>query len=144
MITDGFAVMLKAILVIAGLLIVAISASHVRREGFDAPEYYALTLFSISGMMMMASSADLIMLFLSLEILSISLYILSGYARTQPRSDESALKYFLLGSFASAFLLFGAAMVYGATESTRFAAVATALTERNLSGDPMLLVEWAW
>ncbi|MDO8681960.1 MAG: NADH-quinone oxidoreductase subunit N [Armatimonadota bacterium] len=140
MVTDGFATLIKAVLAITGLLTIGISANYIKREELDQPEYYALILFSISGMMMMASSADLIMVFLSLEILSISLYILSGFARTQPKSDEAALKYFLLGSFASAFFLYGVALIYGAAQSTNLAKVAEAITAGGMAGNPLLLI----
>jgi len=90
-------------------------------------EYYALLLFSISGMMLMASAGDLILVFLALELLSIPLYVLAAFARPEARSEEAGMKYFLLGAFASSFLLYGVALVYGATGSTSFTAIVAAV-----------------
>ena len=81
-------------------------------------EYYALLLFATVGMLMMAGSNELMMIFLGLEILSIATYVLAGFRRTDLKSNESALKYFLLGSFSSAFFLYGTALIFGATGST--------------------------
>jgi NADH-quinone oxidoreductase subunit N len=137
--TDGFAVMIKSILAAAGLVTIGLSTHYIRREDIDHAEYYALILFAICGMMLMASSASLMMVFLSLEILSISLYILTGFARTEPRSQEASLKYFLLGSFASAFLLYGVALVYGSAGTTDLAAIGRAIARSGLAHNPVLL-----
>lgn len=148
--TDGFAVFIKSVLAAAGLLTIALSTHYIKREDIDHAEYYALILFSISGMMLMASSANLIMVFLSLEILSISLYILSGFARTGPRSQEASLKYFLLGSFASALLLYGVALVYGSTGTTEIAAIGRGISHAGahnvilLAGAGMIMVGLAF
>jgi NADH-quinone oxidoreductase subunit N len=93
------------------------------REGINRGEYYALLLFACSGMSLMAASGDLILTFLGIEILSIATYILAGFKRTDVRANESSLKYFLLGSFATAFLLYGIALVYGSTGTTNYAAI---------------------
>ncbi len=93
------------------------------REAIERGEYYALLLFACSGMSLMAASGDLILTFLGIEILSIATYVLAGFKRTDLRSNESALKYFLLGSFATAFLLYGIALVYGTTGSTNYGAI---------------------
>lgn len=140
MITDGFAVLVKSILAATGLLTIGISTRYIKRENLDHPEYYALMLFAISGMMLMASSSNLIMIFLSLEILSISLYILTGFAREAPRSQEAALKYFLLGAFASAFLLYGIALVYGSAGTISLKGIAEAIARKDMAQNPMLLV----
>ncbi|MDO8587807.1 MAG: NADH-quinone oxidoreductase subunit N [Armatimonadota bacterium] len=138
-VTDGFAVLMKAVLAVTGLLTIGFSTHYIKREDLDRAEYYALVLFAISGMMLMASSANLIMVFLSLEILSISLYVLSGFARTQPRSQEASLKYFLLGSFASAFLLYGIALVYGGAGTISLAGIANAIASEGAARNPVLL-----
>jgi NADH-quinone oxidoreductase subunit N len=96
------------------------------RESMNRGEYYALLLFACSGMSLMAASGDLILTFLGIEILSIATYILAGFKRTDSRATESSLKYFLLGSFATAFLLYGIALIYGSTGSTNYAAIRTA------------------
>lgn len=96
------------------------------RESMNRGEYYALLLFACSGMSLMAASGDLILTFLGIEILSIATYILAGFKRTDARANESSLKYFLLGSFATAFLLYGIALIYGSTGSTNYVAIRTA------------------
>jgi len=96
------------------------------RESMNRGEYYALLLFACSGMSLMAASGDLMLTFLGIEILSIATYILAGFKRTDARANESSLKYFLLGSFATAFLLYGIALIYGSTGSTNYLAIRTA------------------
>ena len=97
--------------------VLTILVSIVWLEGEELPggEFYSLLLFATSGMMLMASGGDLVVIFLGLEILSIATYVLAGFRRTDVRSNESSLKYFILGSFSSAFLLYGIALIYGAT-----------------------------
>ena len=96
----------------------------MRSKSIDKPEYYALVLFSIIGMITMASSFDLIVIFLGLEIMSVPLYVLAGLNRNSPKSNEAAMKYFIMGAFASGFLLYGIALVYGASASTDLRLVA--------------------
>jgi NADH-quinone oxidoreductase subunit N len=91
--------------------------------GLERGEYYTLLLFSVTGMMLMAQSADLIMVFLSLELLSIPLYVLAAFARPKIESEEAGLKYFLLGAFATGFVVYGTALVFGATQSTNLAVI---------------------
>jgi len=105
------------------------------RESINRGEYYALLLFACSGMSLMAASGDLILTFLGIEILSIATYILAGFKRSDARANESSLKYFLLGSFATAFLLYGIALIYGSTGTTNYAAI-RAVT--GLQGTPSL------
>ena len=115
---DGIAQFLNFIFIFGAAIACLLSADYVVRLGIAKGEYYALILISTVGAMLMASSADLLMIFLGLETLSIPLYILSAFVRRNSASQESGLKYFLLGSFASAFLLYGIALLYGATGST--------------------------
>ena len=122
-VVDGFAVFLNVLFLASGLAGVALAFDYLKRMGIEKGEYYALLLFTISGMLLMAYANDLIVVFLALELLSIPLYILSGFARPRPESEEAALKYFLLGSFASGFLLYGVALVFGATASTGLPAI---------------------
>src|SRR5206468_2539128 len=96
-------------------------------DNFHPGEYYTLLLFSAVGMMLMASAGDLIMVFLGIELLSICLYILSGFSRRRLESEEASIKYLLLGAFATGFLLYGIALVYGTTASTNLGCVAQAL-----------------
>ncbi len=120
---DGFSIAFDLILLAAVAFAIAISASYINREGLDRGEYYCLMLFSTAGAMLMAGASNLILIFLGLELLSIPLYVLAGFARTKPDGEEAALKYFLLGAFASAFLAFGAALVFSATGSTSISSI---------------------
>jgi NADH-quinone oxidoreductase subunit N len=128
---DGFSVFVNALLLVSGLLGVALAYGYVKRMGIERGEYYTLMLFSISGMMLMAQAADLIIVFLALELLSLPLYVLSAFARPKVDSEEAGLKYFLLGAFASGFVLYGIALVYGATGSTSLSGIVTAASAGN-------------
>ena len=103
------------IFILVTFLTILISSVWIETENLPAGEFHSLLLFATSGMMLMASAGDLVIVFLGLEVLSIATYVLAGFRRTDTRSNESSLKYFILGSFASAFLLYGIALVYGAT-----------------------------
>src|SRR6202166_3140160 len=115
---DGFSVFIHAIVGFVALLVVLGSPDYLEREDIQHGEYYALVLFATAGMGIMSSAAELMTAFIGLEMSSISTYILAGYRRDGPRSNESAMKYFLLGSFATAFFLYGIALSFGATGST--------------------------
>ncbi|MBL8067139.1 MAG: NADH-quinone oxidoreductase subunit N [Armatimonadetes bacterium] len=112
---DQFGTLLELVLIGAAALSFLFSEGYLRQRRIAYGEFYPLALWSLSGAMMMVTTQNLLMLFVGLEVLSISLYVLSGMARGDDRSEESALKYFLLGAFASAFLLFGIAFIYGAS-----------------------------
>jgi NADH-quinone oxidoreductase subunit N len=128
-IVDNFSIFFRfTFLLISGLTILA-SLDYLKRQDLNLAEYYALVLFATVGMDLMAASNELIMVFLGLETLSISCYILLGVRRSDPRSNESALKYFLLGSFSSAFLLYGIAMAYGATRTTNLELIAQGILD---------------
>jgi NADH-quinone oxidoreductase subunit N len=103
------------IFLIVSILTILIATIWIETENLPAGEFHSLLLFATAGMMLMASAGDLVIIFLGLEILSIATYVLAGFRRTDTRSNESSLKYFILGSFASAFLLYGIALIYGAT-----------------------------
>jgi NADH-quinone oxidoreductase subunit N len=118
--TDNFTFLFYLIFILGTALTVLLSPRYLEDYGKDLGEYYALLLFSTVGMMLMAAGAHLIMIFLGLEIMSIAVYVLAGLFREDARSNEAALKYLILGSFASAFLLFGMAMLYGASGGTLF------------------------
>jgi NADH-quinone oxidoreductase subunit N len=117
-VADQFALLFQIVLLIVTGLGILLSEKYVQQKGINHGEYYALLLFSASGGMLMASSRELLLTFVGLEILSIALYILSGFARTEERSEEAAIKYFLLGAFSSGFFLYGIALVYGGTGTT--------------------------
>jgi NADH-quinone oxidoreductase subunit N len=124
---DNFALFVNIILCIIGILTMVFSNDVVEREELPAGEYYALTLFAISGMMLMAAAVDLLVIFLALEVLSLSVYVLTALRRNSAQSAEAAFKYFLLGAFSSAFFLYGIAFAFAIAGSTRLDAVATAM-----------------
>lgn len=124
---DGFAAFANSLILFAGLLGVALSHDFIRRTGIERGEYYVLLLISSAGMMLMVQAYDLILVFLALELLSIPLYVLAGFARPQGWSLEAALKYFLLGAFASTFFLYGSALIYGASATTSLPGIAEAV-----------------
>ncbi|HEY2842770.1 MAG TPA: NADH-quinone oxidoreductase subunit N [Bryobacteraceae bacterium] len=128
LVIDGMATFFRALVIVVGLLIVFASTDYLRQEKQETGEYYALVLFSIVGQCVMVSANELIMIFIGLEISSIASYILAGYLRDDSRNNESALKYFLLGSFATAFLLYGVAWIYGSTGSTNLTEIRRVLT----------------
>jgi NADH-quinone oxidoreductase subunit N len=115
---DGFSQFLTILVLGSGLVAVILAFDYLTRLGIQRGEYYVLLMFSISGIMLMSMAADLIVIFLALELLSIPLYVLAGFASPRSDSEEAAIKYFLLGAFASGFLVYGVAIVFGATGYT--------------------------
>src|ERR1043166_4142193 len=105
------------VFIVVSALTVLVSIVWVENEHLPAGEFHSLLMFATAGMMFMASAGDLVMVFLGLEILSIATYVMCGFRRTDVRSNESSMKYFILGSFSSAFLLYGIALIYGATST---------------------------
>ncbi len=137
---DGFALFFYLVILLSTGLTILLSLSYLEVEGIHYGEYYALLLFSAVGGMVMASSADLVTIFLGLETLSIPLYVLAGFNRRSLKSNESSLKYFLLGSFSTGFFLYGIALVYGQTGTTSLRTLANLLTPQAVAGAPLLLV----
>jgi NADH-quinone oxidoreductase subunit N len=127
LIVDGFATFFRVLVIAVGILSLFSAVQYLKREHAESSEYYALLLFSVTGQCIMATANELIMVFIGLEISSIATYILAGYLRDDKRNNESALKYFLLGSFATAFLLYGIAWIYGTTGSTNLEVIRLAL-----------------
>ncbi|HTR97784.1 MAG TPA: NADH-quinone oxidoreductase subunit N [Candidatus Acidoferrales bacterium] len=123
-----------------GILSVLASWDYVKRTRINQAEYYALLLSSVLGMIVMAASNDLVTIFLGLELMSLSLYVMVGFRRTRLDSNEAALKYFLLGAFASGFLLYGIALLYGATGTTQLGRMGAFLAYSPLLQNPLLLV----
>ena len=126
LIIDGYATFFRVLVIAVGILTALASGNYLRRENAQSGEYYALLLYSITGQCVMAAANELIMIFIGLEISSIASYVLAGYLRDDKRNNESALKYFLLGSFATAFLLYGIAWIYGITGSTNLTVIRAA------------------
>ena len=120
---DGFSTFLSALLLVSGLFGIALAYGYVKRMGIERGEYYTLLLFSVVGMMLMAQAADLIIVFLALELLSIPLYVLAAFNRKMVTSEEAGIKYFLLGAFSTGFVVYGIALVFGATGTTSLAGI---------------------
>jgi NADH-quinone oxidoreductase subunit N len=129
LIVDNYAVAFKIIFLTGAALSVLLSIKYLDIEGEQRGEYYSLILFSVVGMMFLASGVDLLTLFISLELMTIPIYILVGYFRRDKRSNEASMKYFLLGAFSSGVLLYGISLVYGLTGSTNLAGIAAALPQ---------------
>ena len=136
---DGFSIFFSVLICSAVVLASLLSESYFRREGVDGPEPFVLMLLSASGGIVMAAANDLIVMFLGLEILSIAAYVLAALHLRRLTSQEAAIKYFVLGSFSSAFFLYGIALVYGATGSTNLVDIATFLARTVLLENGVLL-----
>src|SRR5262245_54165584 len=137
---DNFGLFVTLTLVIVGMLSLAISEPTIDREGLPRGEYYSLMLFALAGMMLMATATDLLVIFLALEVLSLAVYVLTGIRRDSPAATEAAMKYFLLGAFASAFFLYGIAFTYGATGSTRLDRIGTIMAAQSMQPNTMQLL----
>ncbi len=131
---DGFSTFVNALLLLSGLLGIGLSFGYIKRMNMERGEYYTLMLFSISGMMLMAQAADLIVVFLALELLSIPLYVLAAFDRPRLESEEAGLKYFLLGAFATGFIVYGTALIFGATGTTSLTGIVTFLGSNENPG----------
>ncbi|MER3632386.1 MAG: NADH-quinone oxidoreductase subunit N, partial [Blastocatellia bacterium] len=142
---DAVRVTFTVVFLIVTAMTILISTVWIDRENVPAGEYHALLMFATFGMMLMASGNDLVVIFLGLETLSIATYVMAGLRRKDLKSNEAAMKYFVLGSFASAFLLYGMALVYGATGSTNVSEIADRIADANfpallLIGGAMMIV----
>ena len=137
-VADDFADFLSVLLLVSGLAGIALSYDYLKRMSIEHSEYYVLLMFSITGMILMSMAADLIVIFLALELLSIPLYVLAGIAVPRLSSEEAAVKYFLLGAFSSGFFVYGTALVYGATGSTALPKILTAL--QSGKDNPLILL----
>jgi NADH-quinone oxidoreductase subunit N len=133
LVVDGFATFFRVLVLAVGILTALCSVNYLSRERANSGEFYALLLFSVCGQCIMAAANELIVVFIGLEISSIASYVLAGYLRDDKRNNESALKYFLLGSFASAFLLYGVAWIYGLTGTTNLVEIREFLAARPVS-----------
>src|SRR6266853_888268 len=136
---DNFGLFVTGVLVVVGILSIAISPPSIDREDLPRGEYYALMLFALAGMMLMATATDLIVIFLALEVLSLAVYVLTGIRRDSPIATEAAFKYFLLGGFSSAFFLYGIAFTYGVTGSTHLDQIGRMMAAQGSAHTPMQL-----
>ena len=135
---DSFRVAMNFVILGATVLALLLAFDYLRREGLDIGEFYFLVLMAAIGMMLLSGSRDLIVVFVSLELMSLAVYVLTGFNRKDPRSAEGALKYFLMGAFASAFLLYGIALLFGATGSTNLALVTSEVARGASEGNFLL------
>jgi len=140
---DGFGTFFKGIFLLILFLVAVISIRYTRREEIVAGEYYTLLLFATLGMMVMVSSTSFVTIFIGLEVMSLSIYILCGLLKGQAAALESSFKYFLLGSFATAFLLYGIALVYASSGAVDIRMVRAVASARSLGVDPVFLTGMA-
>ncbi len=138
-VVDNYSRFFKLIFLLGTGLTILISMKYLEHEEIQYGEYFALVLFATVGMMIMASGAELITIFLGLEVMSVSLYVLAGYTRTRLESNEAALKYYVLGSFAAGFLLYGIALIYGSTGSTEIKSIAKFVATSGLRSPTMIM-----
>src|SRR5918996_4522127 len=137
---DNFSLFVNLILCVVGVLTMLFSNEVVERNHLPPGEYYALTLFAICGMMMMAAATDLLVTFVALEILSLAVYVLTGIHRPSVSGAEAAFKYFLLGSFSSAFFLYGIAFLFAVAGSTRLEQISVALSAQSAAAPSTLVI----
>ncbi|TLD42711.1 MAG: NADH-ubiquinone oxidoreductase chain N [Candidatus Jettenia ecosi] len=140
---DNYSLFFNFIFLLSTGLVILISHSYIKREEINHGEYYALILFSTIGMMLMASGADLLNIYIGLEVMSISIYILTGFKRSKLISNEASLKYFLLGAFATGFLLYGISLVYGSTGAINLKQIAGFIADKGSISNPLLLMGMA-
>ncbi|MFC1851116.1 NADH-quinone oxidoreductase subunit N [candidate division CSSED10-310 bacterium] len=139
-ILDFFALFLNLIFALATALTILISVKFTHREHIPEGEYYTLILFAATGMSLLASGGNLLIIYLGLEIMSMSIYILTSIVRDRVLANEAALKYFLLGAFASGFLLYGIALLFGATGSLEMSAIGDFISSHSLQHSPLFLM----
>src|SRR5271170_7707413 len=136
---DDYAAFFELLIIVATAITIAMSLDYVPDNGLAGAEYYALILMAALGMMLMAAASDLIIIFLGLETMSIAVYALAGFMRRDVRSNEGAIKYFILGAFSTGFLLYGIALIYGATGTIQLDPIRAALSA-YMATNPLLLL----
>lgn len=140
---DRYGMTLTWIFLLVGILSVAMALDYLPRHGIEQGEYYPLIMFAVAGMILMAQGTDLIVLFLGIEVLSITLYILTGFAYPRLSSEEAAMKYLILGAFAAGFFVYGLALIYGATGTTNLTEMAAYLAAQPAGTDQTLMLAGA-
>ncbi len=136
---DNFALTLNWIFLLSVAITIVSSLDYLPRQGIERGEFYVLLLFATGGMMLLGQGTDLIVLFLGLELLSITLYVLAGFAYPRISSEEAAMKYLLIGAFGAGFLVFGIALLYGATGASNLGEIAKVLTQPDLASEDLML-----
>lgn len=140
LLVGGYASFFSTLFLIITLFALFLAVPYLEKEQYHLGEYYILVILSTIGMMLMGSAGDLITIFLGIEVMSVSFYVLAGYFRTKHASNESALKYFLLGAFATGFLLYGIALIYGTTGTTNLIRIAAQYPQAYM--DPLHVIGW--
>ena len=130
-VVDSYASFWKLLLYLVSGMTILLSIGYLKEEGIDLAEFYGFVLLSLTGMMIMVSGADLLVIYLGIELMSISLYIMAGFKRFEAKSIESSAKYFILGAFSSGLLLYGISLIFGAAGSTRLVEIAAAVDARG-------------
>ncbi len=138
-VVDGYASFWKVLLCLVSGLTILLSMTYLKEEHIDLAEFYGFILLALVGMMVMVSGADLLVIYLGIELMSITLYIMVGFKRFEARSIESSAKYFVLGAFSSGILLYGISLLFGVAGSTRLSEISSAMNEQSLS-DPLVLI----
>jgi len=138
-VVDSYAVFWKMLLYLVSGLTILLSMGYLKEEKIQLAEYYAFVLLALTGMMVMVSGADLLTIYLGIELMSITLYIMAGFKRFEARSIESSAKYFVLGAFSSGILLYGISIVFGVTGSTRLVEIAAVVNGRGID-DPLVVI----
>lgn len=138
-VVDGYASFWKLLLYVVSGMTILLSIGYLKEERIDLAEFYGFVLLSLTGMMIMVSGADLLVIYLGIELMSIPLYVMAGFKRFEARSIESSAKYFILGAFSSGLLLYGISLIFGAAGSTRLVEIAAVVNARGLD-DSMILI----
>ena len=138
-VVDGYASFWKLLLYVVSGMIVLLSIGYLKEERIDLAEFYGFVLLSLTGMMIMVSGADLLVVYLGIELMSISLYVMAGFKRFEAKSMESSAKYFILGAFSSGILLYGISLIFGAAGSTRLVEIAAAVNAHGLNDSLVLM-----
>ena len=138
-VVDGYASFWKLLLYVVSGMTILLSIGYLKEERIDLAEFYGFVLLSLTGMMIMVSGADLLVIYLGIELMSISLYVLAGFKRFEAKSIESSAKYFILGAFSSGLLLYGISLIFGAAGSTRLVEIAAVVDARGLD-DSLILI----
>lgn len=142
-VSDNLAGFARIIILMGGIFVSLYSIDYLKKENLVHGEYFALILFALSGMTLLSAATDFITIFLGLEMLSIALYVLAGFARANQKSDEASLKYFILSSFATAVTVYGIALVYGSTGTTNLSDVWKVISATGISQNPLLFAGMA-
>lgn len=143
-ILDKYALFLKLVLLMATALTIAISGRYLEEGGYRPGEYYSLVLFAVTGMLFMVSGYSLLSIWISLELMALSSYVLAGYFKRERKSNEAALKYFILGALSSGILLYGVSLLYGATGTVQISELAEGIAAATAAGESQILISLGW